>query len=270
MTSVVEKMHKKNISLDLITSKFESRFVSCTKCLSSHDRLSQSESQSQGSTRSTINSGSERSNISGHQDLHMFGDISRSVIVSRVCEKENENLKDVMLHCFRDINLNIVDNDIETVERIGTYDCNQRWPRPFKVIFTTSVAHDQVLFFKLRLRNSTIYHEFKISKEVPKELRVNRAKLRQAANIAKERGHIVFTRFDSITIDEIEYNLQNIETIPQEFRIKNRHNFEPSDILLTLEEKCTFKSSKIIIFVGPSLQKNLLWPSLLFRSLFFE
>ena len=44
-----------------------------------------------------------------------------------------------------------------------------------------------VLFFKLRLRHSRVYHEFQITKEEPKETRVNRAKLRQAANIARER-----------------------------------------------------------------------------------
>ena len=77
----------------------------------------------------------------------MFGDITRSVIVSRVAGKESENLKKVMLHCFKDINLNIEDCDIENVSRIGTYDPNQRWPRPIKILFTTSGTRDQVLYF---------------------------------------------------------------------------------------------------------------------------
>ena len=50
-----------------------------------------------------------------------IGNTSRSVTVSRVAELENENLRAVMLNCFKDINLNIYDQDIK-IERIGIYD----------------------------------------------------------------------------------------------------------------------------------------------------
>ena len=79
------------------------------------------------------------------------------MIVSREAELENENLRVVMLNCFKDINLNIYDQDIKIVERIGIYDKKKhRWPRPVKIRFTNSDIRDQVLFFKLRLRHSTM------------------------------------------------------------------------------------------------------------------
>ena len=261
MKSVVDKLHKKNIALDQLAVRYESKCDSCPRCSitnshsNSHSSIDTSDPNSHASSFSEATSDSERSNSSVRQTLHMFGDTSKSVIVSRVMEKENENLREVMLHCFNDINLNIEDGDIENVDRIGLYDKNQSWPRPVKILFTSSAARDQVLYFKLRLRHSAIYHEFKISKEEPKELRVNRAKLRQAANIARENGHKVIAMLDRVIINDVEYNHENIDTIPQNFRIKTSHNFEASNSLLTFEEKCRFKSGKIIS-VGPSLQKT--------------
>ena len=68
-------------------------------------------------------------------------------------------------------------------------------------------------YILLRLTHSAICHEFQITKEVPKELRVNRAKIRQGANIAKQNGHRFIASLDYVIIDDIEYNLSNIDTI---------------------------------------------------------
>ena len=130
MRSVVEKLHRKNNALDRITAQYENRCESCSKCSDSCDSSNLSDNNSQASSLSSINPEIGGSNLHG---LHMFGDITRSVIVSSVAEKESENLKKVMLHCFKDTNLNIEDCDIKNVSRIGIYDPNQRWPHPVEI-----------------------------------------------------------------------------------------------------------------------------------------
>ena len=113
MKSVVDKLHKRNVALDMLTSKYEDTWESCSKCSHSCTNSNYSVSQCQESPHSTVNSCNERSDLSEQQNFHLFGDTSRSVIVSRVTEKENKDLRIVMLHCFKDINLNIKDYDIE-------------------------------------------------------------------------------------------------------------------------------------------------------------
>ena len=240
MQIMVDKLHKKNVAIDRITSRCINRNEACAEYLGS--------SQSNNSNPTLSDSSSRITNED--QNLYMFRDTSKTVIVSRVAEKEKENLRAVMLHCFKDIDLNIADHEIETVERIGTFDRNQGWPRPVKIRFVSKLIRDQVLYFKLRLRHSVIYHKFQITKEEPKELRINRAKLRQGANKAKEPGHSVTIALDRISIDDKEYNVGQIEEIPIEFRTKAHENFVPSATLLTFNEKCQTKSGKMIS-VGP-------------------
>ena len=92
--------------------------------------------------------------------MYMFGDTTHSVIVDQVAEKEGEDLRFEMLDCFKDINLNIKNQDIKNIERIGVVnaDRNKKWPRPVKIIFKDKYIRDQVLFFKLRLRHSSTYY----------------------------------------------------------------------------------------------------------------
>ena len=87
-------------------------------------------------------------------------DTTHSVIVDQVAEKEGEDLRFEMLDCFKDINLNIKNQDIKNIERLGVVnaDRNKKWPRPVKIIFKDKYIRDQVLFFKLRLRHSSTYY----------------------------------------------------------------------------------------------------------------
>ena len=100
----------------------------------------------------------------------MFGDTTHSVIVDKVAERPGgkKTLTNLMLDCFKDINLNVENQDIENIERIAVVDPNRNknWPRPIKIIYRDKYLQDQVLFFKLRLRHSSTYHEFKISSAI--------------------------------------------------------------------------------------------------------
>ena len=60
---------------------------------------------------------------------------------------------------------------------------------------------------------------------------------------------------DKITIDNVDYGLDQMDSIPKKFKVGPDKQFGPSRKLLTYFEKCRFKSGKIIMVV-PSLQKT--------------
>ena len=255
MKLMITKLQKKNVELDFLSfqNSINSRCSSCTNCSNEcnvRTRLLDNVSQrSHSSDRSVV------SNVNDPNYLYMFGDTSRSIIVDRVAEKMDENLKEIMVACFHDINLDINGVDIEFIERIGTFDKNKRWPRPVKITFRDSTIRDQVLYFKLRLRHSNRFSEFMISREEPKEIRINRAKLRQAADIARQNGHNVIASPDRISIDNIEYNLDQLESLPNEFKPPDRPIPPVNPRVLNFFDKCRRKAERIIM-VGPSLQKT--------------
>ena len=252
MKKVVENMHKKNIELDRLSSHYSSisHQTSCSKSSLSIPSTSCSDSMSRTSDVS------EGSKFSNNQYLHMFGDTTKTVIVDRVRERENENLRNVMLECFRDMHLNIEDKDIENVVRIGAYNKNKRWPRPVKISFVDSAARDQILYFKTRVKQTAFFSDFQFSKEEPKGIREKRTKLRHAAIKARQRGQDVVEHPDKIFINSIEYNLNQVDMIPTEFQVKKPVRQAQRREAMNFYDKCRTKTEDITI-VGPSLQRTI-------------
>ena len=135
MKKVVDTLHKKNAELDRVSSQYScgSETNSCSKCSSSGSMYSKTNSISSMS-EGTVSSSIDNSD-NNQQYLYMFGDTAKTVIVDRVRENENENLCNIMLECFSEMNLNIDQRDIVSVERIGVYNKAKRWPRPVKISF---------------------------------------------------------------------------------------------------------------------------------------
>ena len=75
-----------------------------------------------------------------------------------------------------------------------------------------NVYENRNLFPQTRL-----FHNIKLNADEPKETRINRAKLRQATQIAQEAGKKVLFGTVGIQIDGVSYNRENIDQIPQEF-----------------------------------------------------
>ena len=195
--------------------------------------------------------------INSEHTLYLFGDTSKSIVIDHVRENITEELKKLVIRCFHDINIDVSEEDVTNVERIGAYNPKNRRPRPVKVTFKESGVRDQILYFKSRLRYSQFFKEFKISKEEPRDVRIKRAKLRQAALIAKNKGLDVFITFDFVRIEGVNYDIDNIDTVPAEFTIAGQSPKTPPKFRrdLSLERKCKWKAEKAVI-IGPSLQKT--------------
>ena len=159
---------------------------------------------------------------------------------------------------FREINIDLNPEDIENVERIGQFHPARKWPRPVKVTFVEEGARDRVLYFKSRLRCSQAFKEFKISKEEPRDIRIKRAMFRQAALIAQNKGLDLFMTYDFVTIEGVNYGLENVEAIPLEYTIAGTSpKKSPVKIKIPMSSyvKCR-KQAERVTFVVPSLVKT--------------
>ena len=110
---------------------------------SSYSNLSSQNSYSTG-VRCTcsVSSGSETSNDHGKEALYMFGDITKTLIIDGIAEKNEEILGEVILKCINEIGITLVPDDIESVYRIGTINPNRKWPRPVKLTLKDQTKRD--------------------------------------------------------------------------------------------------------------------------------
>ena len=203
--------------------------------------------------------GSTRANsINSEHTLYLFRDTSKTLVIDQIRENVCEDLLQIVLRCFHDMNIDLGPQDIVNVERIGVHEPSRRRPRPVKVTFVETGTRDQIFYFKSRLRLSDKFGELKISKEEPRETRVRRAKLRQAALIARNKGRQVFESFHFVKIEGITYRLDDVDTIPSEYTIAGSSPTQYSPkvkIPLSFYVKCRKKAERVTI-VGPTLHKT--------------
>ena len=60
--------------------------------------------------------------INSEHTLYLFGDTSKSIIIDHVRENITEEFKKLVILCFRDINIDVGEDDVTNVERIGVYN----------------------------------------------------------------------------------------------------------------------------------------------------
>ena len=176
----------------------------------------------------------------------------RSLIVNGIRESYMGNLKLVVKDFAREVGCTLDVEDIESVYRIGTFNCKIKAPRPVKVILKDPIKRDQIFLFKARLRFSAVFKGLKILKEEHRELRVRGAILQQAATIARDLGHNVYARPGSVNIDGCEYDIEKIDEIPSIFRRDRQVPISPRD---ANEWDKNRKRAERVEIVGHSMQK---------------
>ena len=215
----------------------ESEFCNLSRLSHSTSRCSRSCASSSGTN-----------SVNNEHTIYLFGDTSKTLIIDHIREKVQEDLVKIVLQCFREIHIDLVPADIVKIERIRVHEPNRRRPRPVKVTFAETGTRDQVFYFKSRLKYSDGFKEFKISKEEPRDIRVKRAKLRQAALIARNKGLDVFISYDFIKIEGTEYRLEHVDSIPAEFTIEGPSPKKSSPkfkIPLSFYVKCRKKAEHV-------------------------
>ena len=93
--------------------------------------------------------------------FYMYGDTTHTLIIDRIKENAQENLKQIMLHCINEIGVPVTPEDIVNVERIGRFSKNRKWPHQVKITLTDETKRDQIYIFKKRLRFSVAFGALK-------------------------------------------------------------------------------------------------------------
>ena len=110
--------------------------------------------------------------------------------------------------------------DINKTVRIGAYEKGKK--RPIKVEFVSGTLKRDILSRKRHLKESRVFSDIHIIPDEEREVRQGKAKLRQAAYIARKKGSKVWQRHDVVWVDGIKYNLENLDEIPENLRFKNK------------------------------------------------
>ena len=213
--------------------------------------------QMEGSSLGASQSSFENINSNKSSTSNLFQDVGgneldRTLIVNGVRESFRGDLKLVVKDFAREVGCTLTVDDIESVYRIGPFNCKIKAPRPVKLVLKDPVKRDQIFLFKARLRFSPVFKGIKVHKEEHRELRVRGAILQQAATIARGMGHTVYARPGSIDVDGCEYNIENIEEIPSIFRLERQVPISPRT---SNEWDKTRKRAERVHIVGTSLQK---------------
>ena len=178
-------------------------------------------------------------------------DRDRTLIVNGIRESFMGNLKLVVTDFANEIGCKLNIDDIESLYRIGPFNCKIKAPRPVKVVLKDPVKRDQIFYFKTRLRLSTVFKGIKVHKEETQRVESSRCNL-AAATIARDLGHEVYARPGSVNIDGCEYNIEHIDEIPSAYRRDRQVPVSPRE---TMEWNKARKRAERVEWVGTSLQK---------------
>ena len=146
----------------------------------------------------------------------------KNIVVDGLYESPNENLIAIIGHMCHDMKAPIDPNEVIEATRIGPPDSARRWPRPVRVTFDSEPTRMRIYENRNNLLETKLFGNIRINSDEPKDVRVKRAKIRQAAEMAVKAGKTVLAgkRPGDIQIDGVVYNMLNIDQIPEEYRSK--------------------------------------------------
>ena len=144
-------------------------------------------------------------------------DHSKSIIIEGVTENLDANLYDIVIDMMDELEITLHYWEINRVERIGRFNPNRSWPRPIRLSLIADWKRDFLLENADKLFFTEHYFRVTFKPDEPKDIRVAKAKLRQALGKAKRQG--VFTRSsgNGIYINGIKYTTENVNEIPPRF-----------------------------------------------------
>ena len=167
--------------------------------------------------------------------------------------------------------------EVIEARRIGPPDPTRRWPRPVRVTFSSETTRMRIYEDQNNLEYTRLFSNIRVNADEPKEVRIRRAKLRQAGELAKSAGKVVKYKWGEIEIEGKTYNGFNTDEIPLEYQVKARvHSLEKNpgtnpEILTTPNGEAQYSDNRKpfrvayrrlkdgqtkIEMVGPCLQKT--------------
>ena len=142
---------------------------------------------------------------------------NKCVIIEGVTESANQNLYDIAIEMMDEMGITLHYWEINHIERIGRFNQNRAWPRHIRLSLVADWKREVLIECKDNLFYTPNYYKVTIKPDEPKELRVAKAKLRQATNKARRQGAMIRLREDGTYINGIKYTTDNIDEIPERF-----------------------------------------------------
>ena len=142
--------------------------------------------------------------------------MERSIILEGLIEYPNEQIDEQIMLLASELSIPLNDWEINKVERIGYKKADRQWPRPVKVEFTTVRKQQMFLLNRVHIRRTENFYNTRLRPDETKETRILKAKFRNAAKSAREKGLKVYQRSElDISIDGKRYTEHNLDELIQ-------------------------------------------------------
>ena len=116
------------------------------------------------------------------------------------------------------LNVTLYKRDISNVSRILRRPGSAiTTPGPVVIVFVHAHLRDAILRKKIDLREIEKYKTVYVNPDEPLETRRTKARFRRIAYLARQDGHVVSYRSDSIRIGDIEYRATDLSGIPPQY-----------------------------------------------------
>ena len=144
-------------------------------------------------------------------------DYSKCIIIEGVSETLEVNLYDIVVDIMDELNITLHYWEINHAERIGRFSPNRNWPRPIRLSLVSDWKRDYLLDSSDKLFFTENYYRVSFKPDEPKDVRVAKAKLRQAVNKAKRQGVTVRQTDNGVYLNGIKYSIANVDELPERF-----------------------------------------------------
>ena len=170
-----------------------------------------------------------------------------NLIIDGVKEAEEENLITTSLKIFKDMEVDVERRDINLALRINTKKRHDgaKFARPIRVCMINAHIRDEILKKKAVLKDKDKYNTTWVTADEDPETRALRKETRKIAYIAKNEGAQVQLKHDGIIIDGRRYWFNQLEKVPEKFRVPNEQVEKADQSRPNLQNKATTSNDQI-------------------------
>ena len=145
----------------------------------------------------------------------------RNLVFEGLIGSSESEMKASVIAVASAIGVTVYLNEIEYVVRMSRRDQSNAKPGPVLVTLTRVVIHDMILKKKKNLGNITGFESVFVNADETIEVRRAKSFIRKASFNAQQAGEKVEFRHDRVTINDVQYGVNDVERIPAKF-LKSR------------------------------------------------
>ena len=139
------------------------------------------------------------------------------IVLDGVAERDIEDVYEIIVLLASSLKVKLERRDISAAKRIGKPRNHGNRPRPILACFLHVSLRDELMNKKSQLKTCSGFESVWLNPYEPKEVRISKGKVRNAARTARKLNATVKLTHDSVTIDGAQHKVGEVEQIPAKY-----------------------------------------------------